>query len=86
MLDISAEEYAAANGLIHCGVNKKQEVCGLRKKLSGSFSPGEVQAAIALAKTASVSLFDQLDKVAETMVGEDSMFPDLPPVRVGLLA
>lgn len=86
ILDASAEEFGAANALILCGVNKKREICSVRKKLSGSSSPEEIQAAIAVAKAAASSLFRQLDHVTEAMMDDDRKFPDLPPIRVGLLA
>ena len=86
VLDASAEEYAAAESLILCGVNRKQEICSVRKKLTGSCRPEEVQAAIEVAKTAASSLFQQLDHVTDVIIDDDRKFPDLPPIRVGLLA
>jgi exosome complex RNA-binding protein Rrp42 (RNase PH superfamily) len=57
-----------------------------RKFGGGHFTASETLHALQCAKEASASIYPQLDTVRNTTLQEDKLYPDIPPMRLGLLA
>lgn len=58
----------------------------IRKFGGGHLNSTEVSQALQYAKEASSSIYPQLDSIRNLTLQEDKLYPDIPPVRLGLLA
>lgn len=58
----------------------------IRKFGGGHINALETSQALQYAKEASSSIYPQLDSVRSVTLQEDKLYPDIPPVRLGLLA
>jgi exosome complex RNA-binding protein Rrp42 (RNase PH superfamily) len=86
LLDASASEEACVLAAMVISISA-QGLCHTARKFGGGLLSGaETLRALQCAKEASASIYPQLDTVRNTTLREDKLYPDIPPMRLGLLA
>ena len=84
VLDPTSAELACASGLLVVAIDREQTCCGMHKLLGGTFSIEDIAYAVQIAAEAAAEIHSQIDVIfAES---EKSLYPELPPQRIGLLA
>lgn len=84
VLDPSHAELMCASGQLTIAIDREGCCCGLEKTLKGTFTFQEIGEAIEIASEAVNALFVTVDKIHAQST--KSLYPQIPPQRIGLLA
>ena len=89
VLDTTGAEQACASTFFSVAVDRDGTCCGLVTSAGGAFAPTDVAAARAHAAAAAATIFKSVDRsFAEASAdgAGECLFPDVPPMRLGMLA
>jgi exosome complex component RRP42 len=84
--DPSNLEVMCASGQLVVALDKTGACCGIHKLLGGTFTVDEIGRSIMMAHNACQNIFSIMGSSNNCGDKNDSQYPEIPPVRVGLLA
>lgn len=86
LLDTSANEESCVLASIVISISSLRSCHSIRKYGGGHLTVNDTLLALQYATEASNSIYPQLDEVRNSTLQEDKLYPDIPPMRLGLLA